>query len=153
MPLIGGVEQVFGNEREAKLLDKRFSDGADEVTFDLSSAYPGFMDGTVVRTFRYDRANGVITITDDIRCDTPQTMEFPILTDGKIEPGAAKGKWTITVKDKVLSVKVAFEGEQGWTPKIETIERPAEKCPVYRLAVVMDGKVSAAKFVTTFSVK
>jgi hypothetical protein len=150
VPLIGGVEQVFGEGRKAKFLGKSFSVEADEITVDLSPAYPGFKDGAIVRTFRYDRANGTITITDAIKCESPMTMEFPILTDGKIEPGAEKGEWMITVAGKTLAAKVVVEGAQGWASRIESIERTVAGHPVCRLAVAIDGKASEVKVVTTF---
>ena len=150
VPLIGGVEQAFGEGRKAKLLGKRFSDEADEITFDLSPAYPGFKDGTAVRTFRYDRVNGAITITDAIRCEKPEQMEFPILTDGKIEPGDGKGEWKIIVDGKTLVAHVAIEGAQEWTSRIERIERTVANRPAFRLAMAIDGKVQSVKATTTF---
>jgi len=144
------VEQVFGEGRKAKLLGKRFSAEADEITFDLSPAYPGFKDGTIVRTFRYDRANGAVTITDAIRCDAPTTMEFPILTDGKIEPGDGKGEWKIRVGGKTLAARVAIEGAQEWTSRIERIERTVANHPAFRLAVAIDGKAQSVKAITTY---
>ena len=153
VPLIGGVEQAFGEGRKAKLLGKRFSAEEDEITFDLSPAYPGFKDGAIVRTFRYDRAGGAVTITDAVRSDAPATMEFPVMTDGKVEPCAEKGTWILSAGGKALCVSISVEGAQGWSSRIEDIERTVANHPARRLAVVIDGKAQNVKVITKFGIR
>ena len=150
VPLIGGVEQVFGEGRKAKLLDKRLSAEADEITFDLSPAYPGFKDGTVVRTFRYDRTDGTITIADAVRVDKPVKMEFPVITDAQIAPDGENGRWLIKAGDKALRVGFSLEGAKKWSPKTEGIERTANEGTVTRLALSLDEPAKEVKVLTTF---
>ena len=150
VPLIDGVEQVFGEGRKAKLLDKRLSAEADEITFDLSPAYPGFKDGTVVRTFRYDRTDGTITIADAVRVDKPVKMEFPVITDAQIAPDGENGRWLIKAGDKALRVGFSLEGAKKWSPKTEGIERTANAGTVTRLALSLDEPAKEVKVLTTF---
>ena len=144
------MEQVFGEGRKAKFLGKRFSAEADEITFDLSPAYPGFKDGTAVRTFRYDRANGAITITDVIRCEKPEQMEFPVMTEAPITPGGEKGAWLLKAGGKVLRLTVAAEGAGAWSFKREDIERTVGGHAVTRLALTLDEPAKSVKVTTVF---
>ena len=150
VPLIGGVEQAFGEGRKAKLLGKRFSAEADEITFDLSPAYPGFKDGTAVRTFRYDRVNGAITITDVIRCGKPELMEFPVMTEASITPGGEKGAWLLKADGNVLRLTVAAEGADAWSFKREDLERTVGNQAVTRLALTLDKPAKTVKVTTVF---
>ena len=150
VPLIGGVEQAFGEGRKAKLLGKLFSAEADEITFDLSPAYPGFKDGTAVRTFRYDRANGTITITDVICCGKPELMEFPVMTEASITPGGEKGAWLLKSDGKVLRLTVAAEGADAWSFKREDLERTVGNQAVTRFALTLDKPAKTVKVTTVF---
>ena len=141
---------MFGEGRKAKLLGKRFSAEADEITFDLSPAYPGFKDGTAVRTFRYDRANGTVAITDAIRCEKPEPMEFPVMTESQITSDGEKGAWLLKADGKVLRLTVAAEGTDAWSFKREDIERTVGRQAVTRLALTLDEPAKAVKVTMVF---
>lgn len=81
VPVVGGQLQRTGRDAQAKVLKADFSDPADTLALDITSAYdtPGLK--RLVRTFAYSRTNeGKLTVRDEVRLETPATFETALIT-------------------------------------------------------------------------
>lgn len=81
-PVIGGQLQRAGRDAQAKVVEVRFSDAADRIVFDLTSAYahiPGV--ASITRAFVYTRDPAVsLTVTDVLTADAPLTLGSAVIT-------------------------------------------------------------------------
>jgi hypothetical protein len=82
VPVIGGQLQRPGRDARAKVVETTFSDTADRIVFDLTSAYshiPGVR--TLTRAFVYTRTpTTLLTVTDVFSADTPLAFGSAIIT-------------------------------------------------------------------------
>lgn len=81
VPTVGGRLQRTGQEARATILSTEFSEFADSVALDITSAYdmPGLE--RLVRTFIYTRrGEGDLTIHDEVELEKPATFETALIT-------------------------------------------------------------------------
>ena len=152
VPLIGDLQQQAGSDVNAKVLSTHFTEGKDEIIFDLTPGYRGLAPGAVVRTCIYDRQYAIFSVTDRIRLERPARLEFPIASTAAVGDGAEKGEYLVTSKKGgTLAVKMTVEGAP-WSVRREEIENPM--CPsVNRIAACTDKPVLSATSVLTVSLK
>jgi hypothetical protein len=81
VPLVAGVEQQPGAKAQAKVIRTNFTHEADEVTMDISAAYPVTGLKTLARALRYDRkGQGSVTFVDSFAYTQPKGFETAIST-------------------------------------------------------------------------
>lgn len=76
VPAPFGLEQGEGTEFAARLLGEPRFGTQDSLSFDLAGAYP-LRSGTWRRSFDFDRASGVLTVTDQWSIDRPNGASAP----------------------------------------------------------------------------
>ncbi len=83
VPLVAGQLQISTSKAQVEILDREFSDSADTISMDLTSAYAvGQLIG-LSRRFTYDRAGGSLTIEDKCSFDSPQSFGIQFITFGQ----------------------------------------------------------------------
>ncbi|MEX1113818.1 MAG: heparinase II/III family protein [Akkermansiaceae bacterium] len=111
VPVVGGQLQRTGADARAVVLRKDFTDAADSVTYDLSSAYPCPELKQLERSFRYSRdGSGSLTVTDRVQFTKPQTFGTALITLGKWQL-SDDGK--IIVRDGEKSVRIEIQATGG----------------------------------------
>jgi hypothetical protein len=111
VPVVGGHLQRTGADARAVVLLKEFTDAADSVTYDLSSAYPCSELKQLERSFRYSRdGSGSLTVTDRVQFTEPQTFGTALITLGTWQRGD-DGK--IIVRDGNHAVRVEIQADGG----------------------------------------
>jgi hypothetical protein len=83
VPVVAGQLQRTGREARGQVLRQSFTNAADTIVFDLSSAYDVPSLERLQRAFRYDRtAGGQLTVTDTVAFSEPQPFETALITFG-----------------------------------------------------------------------
>jgi len=76
VPLIGGCEQAAGIEYAARILTAELNPDDVRVAMELAACYPMSAGcRSCIRTFRFDKRAGVLSITDRFELDRSQTVE------------------------------------------------------------------------------
>ncbi|MCY3023403.1 MAG: heparinase II/III family protein [Planctomycetota bacterium] len=142
VPVIAGRLQREGREAQGKVLRTDFTDNADTVQFDISSAYPVPELKTLERTFVFSREKaGSVTVTDRVEFKNPQTFGTALLTLGKWEQLPDR---SLIVRDDKAAVKVEVDaGGAEWTVQAEEIQENAPVKPT-RLGINLSKPVTAA---------
>lgn len=93
VPLVNGCEQSPGAEYAAKVLTANCGTDRVEFSLDLTACYPtGAMCRKLLRTFRWEKSAGMLSIIDDYELDEPGefesiliTLDTPVPHDGRVE--------------------------------------------------------------------
>ena len=140
VPLPDGTLQSPGKDFTAKILHTDFTPDRDEIVLDLKGAYKSDNILKLERRMVYDRVNGTVTVSDDVRFAKPGPYESPISTFGTVVKRDAPGAFTIARRarggEKRLDFTVDTKGAK-WHVKEEKIPNPKRTEPT-RWAVVMD---------------
>jgi hypothetical protein len=100
----------------------------------------------------YDRINGVVTVSDDVRLAKPGKYESPISTFGAVVKNSAGESFAIVHKtendEKRLGFTVKTNGAK-WNVKEEKIPNPTRTEPT-RWAVVIDKPSTKHKVTFVF---
>lgn len=144
VPIVAGQLQRHGTDAKAAVLATNFTANADEITFDLSSAYdvPGMQK--LERTFVYQRGRAPsLTVHDEAAFASPENFESVLVTWGEIHR-TAPNELTIVDGSGAVRVKIDTHGAP-FHLRQETIEEDTEngRKPVH-LGIVLDDKVSKA---------
>lgn len=111
VPVIGGRLQRTGQSARAVVMESRFEDAEDVISFDIRSAYDAPTLQRLDRKFVYSRANrGTLKVTDRFAFSEPTTFETALLTFGrwyKIGPAALR------VADNGKAVRVIVDTPPG----------------------------------------
>ena len=131
VPMVDGCLQEIGGKIRTKVVSTSFSDACDEVSVDLTGAYPAASNlVSLVRTFTFDRGARRFTVRDAVRFSKPSAFESATVTR---TPDKLKGR-----------LKTSATGGE-WEESTEVIEDPGRASP-HRTAVrfrkpVTDGSV------------
>lgn len=149
VPLVAGKEQAAGKDAFAEIVSTRFTDERDKVVMELASAYevPGLK--SLKRTFSYDRGVEKLEVLDEVRFDTPQEFDTPVITKSDWKKIADNRLELSKGAEKVLVVIDAFG-----TPYELYSEKIAEEGgePYQRIAVRMTRPVKEARVKLTYTV-
>ncbi len=144
VPLLAGKMQRSGAEARGKVLKTEFSDEADLLALDISSAYTIPELKTLERTFVFRRgAQPSLSITDRIVFSAPQTIETALVTWGEWK--RADGN-TLVITDGADSVQVNIDTgglpfKLSSTTLDEDVSTPVK--PV-RIAISLDTPAATA---------
>lgn len=84
VPMVAGKLQRTGAAARAKVVKTEFTDEADTLTLDITSAYPVPELEKLTRTWVYSRAGtGSLTVTDHAVFKSPQSFGTALITLGK----------------------------------------------------------------------
>ena len=143
VPLVAGQLQRTGKEAHAVVLDKDFTDAADTMKFDLSSAYTVPDLTRLERTFVFQRGESPsLTVHDDVAFSAPETFESTLITWGKIR--RKDNELTITDGDTSIHVTVDTQGHPFHLQQQTINEDTENKRKPIHAGIVLDDKVSAA---------
>jgi hypothetical protein len=121
VPVLAGKLQEPGPERRAVVVRTDFTDDADTLELDLTSAYDVPDLKSLRRTFVYSRqGQGRLTVTDRVQFAAPQTYATALLTLGKCLPQGEDGLFIYDV-DQAVTVTLDTGG-QAFTLHEETID-------------------------------
>jgi hypothetical protein len=130
VPRVAGQLQVEGRQAAAKILKTKFTDKADTLVMDISSAYKVKELKRLERTFVFSReAAGRLTVIDKVEFTSPQKFGTALITFSPWKQLAANRLLVGEAPDAV-QVEIAVE---GGTLKIEP-EQIQEKLPGGRTA-------------------
>jgi hypothetical protein len=121
VPRVSGKLQRKGRDARAEVLRTEFTDLADTITFDISSAYD--VDGleSLRRTFVYSReGEGSLTVTDEVELSRPADFGTALITLGEWKR-REDGSILVYDFDEAVDVRLAAEGGE-LTVKAEEIE-------------------------------
>ena len=140
VPLPDGTLQSPGKKFAARIAGTSFSDARDEIALDLKGAYKSANILKLERRMVYDRANGTVTVSDDVRFAKAGPYESPISTFGEVVERDAPGAFAIVRKTKHGVKRLDFTVDANgakWHVKEEKIPNPTRTEPT-RWAVVVD---------------
>jgi hypothetical protein len=151
VPVVAGKLQRTGEEARGRVLKTEFTDEADTLALDISSAYDVDEIKRLERTFVYSRkGKGSLTVTDEVVFSSPQSFENALITFGK---------WKVLDEDSLLisdggeSVRVDIEaGGSGFEFKGEQIkEDMRDKRLPTRIAIKLKEPVMKAAVIVKIS--
>jgi len=146
VPVIGGRLQKTGQNARAVVLDSKFEDAEDMISFDIKSAYDAPTLQRLERKFVYSRADhGMLEVTDRFAFSEPTTFETALLTFGrwyKIGPSALR------VVDNGKAVRVIVQTPAGTLLDLasdDIQEDLAARRKATRIALRIDPPVQAGE--------
>jgi hypothetical protein len=111
VPVVAGKLQRPGAEARARVLDAKFSDSADVLRLDISSAYPVKELQALTREFVYSRGRApTLTVTDVAEFSSPQTLETALITLGTVKQVSPS---VLEVADEKEALRVTIESAAG----------------------------------------
>jgi len=145
VPRVAGRLQQTGRQAAAKVLKTSFTDKADILVLDISSAYAVKDLKKLQRTFVFSReGSGSLTVTDEVEFASPQPFETALITFDKAKPGPGDA---LLVGDGAGAVKVsiAVTGTRPFRLGSESIQEdlPEGRIPT-RWAVELAEPVTSA---------
>jgi hypothetical protein len=149
VPVVAGQLQRTGRAAEAQVLRTEFTDPADTLELDLTSAYDCPELKTLRRTFVYSREGaGGLTVTDAVEFNSPQTFGTALILRGHWEqrtPAPQEpGKARVLIRDGEEAVQVDIDAAgQAFTLQAEEIREDAPVIPT-RLGINLIQPVAAA---------
>ena len=121
VPLVAGKLQPTGSRARGKVVRSEFSNSADTLILDISSAYDVPELTKLERTFVYSRSGaGSLTVTDEVTFSQPCTFGTALVTFDKWEK-VSSSSLTIRDQEEALTVNIAVKGA-GFEIKPETIK-------------------------------
>ncbi len=107
VPRLAGRLQQAGGKARAKVLSTDFTDEADTLTLDLTSAYDVKQLARLTRTFVYDRGgDGSLTVTDEAELNEPAAFETALIT---ADHWKRQGDAALLVYDVRRAVRVTID--------------------------------------------
>ncbi|MCQ2402633.1 MAG: hypothetical protein MJ202_02760 [Lentisphaeria bacterium] len=152
VPRPADILQGTGAAFRAKFTNIKSTDDLDEITIDLTSGYPpeAYLE-ELTRTFRFDRVNQTLTITDHVRFNAPAFFESPVVSYCQWIPANHIGGYQLRhPKGQKLNAQVSVEGGE-WEMVEEEIVNP-NKPDVPRHAIRMMRPVTEATISVQFSI-
>lgn len=149
VPRIGGGLQPHGRQYAAQVLRKSFLSEKDEVVLDLRGAYSCPALERLERTFIYNRAQGAVTIRDEVAFSEPTAVDVPFTTLARVMKLKHAPMFVLVGQKSKLMVKVCVEGGD-WSWDKRTLENGCSTTP-RRVAVAFDRPVTAAIVEFTFT--
>lgn len=142
VPVVAGELQRSGAAAKAKIVRTDFTDAADSITFDMTSAYKVPELKKLERTFTYSRENGgALTVKDNVEYSEPKSFETALITLGKYEKS---GKNTLLISDKKEKLRVTLDtGGEKYTVASEEIKENAPVQPT-RIGIKLTKPVTSA---------
>jgi len=142
VPIVAGQLQRTGREAQGQVLRTEFTDPADTLELDLTSAYAVPELKTLQRTFVYSREGaGSLTVTDHVEFNSPQTFGTALITKGgwqRLEDGG------LLVYDVEEAVRVDIDaGNHSFALEAEEIQEDAPVIPT-RLGINLTQPVTTA---------
>jgi hypothetical protein len=110
VPRVAGVLQKTGRNARARLIKQEFTENADTLDLDLTSAYPVKELEQLTRRFVFSReAKGSLTVTDTVRFVGAQSFGTALVTLGEWEP-AGKDRLVVRYNDRSVYVDIDTGG-------------------------------------------
>lgn len=133
-----------GARHAGRVVRTSFSNDIDEVVLDLSGAYEGFRTGAIVRTLRFDRLHGVVTVSDRFDLDSPSEIDDPIITWRQVQDGGSEREFFLcSAEGPCMKVETEVSGG-SWQRVSDPVENSDRStCPT-RVAVRFDSPVRQA---------
>ena len=144
VPRVAGKLQRTGRSAAGKVLETEFTDAADTVAFDISSAYDVKGLKKLTRTFVFSRqGRGSLSVVDRVEFDRPEDFSTALITFCKWSRDGQSGLVVGDGKDKV---RVEIDtGAEPFELKPVTIDEDvrADRQPV-RLGIELKKPVESA---------
>ena len=149
VPRVAGQLQQTGGNAKAKIVSTDFTDNADTLVLDMTSAYktPGLKKLT--RTFVYSReGDGSLTVTDEVAFSKPQTFETAIVTHGG---WSQTDKGRLLIRDQLESVEVEGKASADLAPVTseEINEDTSSRRTPIRLAIAFAKPITQGSITLT----
>jgi hypothetical protein len=111
VPLVAGQMQIAGAKARAKILKSEFTDAADTLAMDLSSAYPVESLEKLTRTFVFSREGaGKLMVADEVEFSRPENFGIALVT---LEKWKQLGPTRLQIGEGDDSVQVSIAVEGG----------------------------------------
>lgn len=141
VPLVAGTQQKEGAAAKAVITATQFTDTADRIVMDITSAYPVPALTKLERTFTYQRTEAYIDAEDNFSFNQPQAYETAVITRARWKLANAG---TILLQGEKSQVQVTIDtGGLPFTIVSEVIDEG--KGPYTRLAIRLREPVSTGK--------
>jgi hypothetical protein len=151
VPRVAGQLQETGRQAAAKILKTDFTDQADTLAMDISSAYKVKELKKLERTFVFSRAgSGKLTVTDAVEFDGPQTFGTAMITFDKWQQLGPNRLQVGDGPDRVI-VEIAAQGNEFKIVPEEIHEDLHSKRFPTRLGIELVNPVSRATVTVTIA--
>lgn len=80
VPLVAGRLQGEGAGFSGRIIDRKFTDERDQIDIDMKAAYPVTGLKSLLRSFRFDRKNRNVTVSDRFEFAKPENFGTAIIT-------------------------------------------------------------------------
>lgn len=148
VPVIAGRLQVDATRVHPKVVATNFTDGADEISIDMTCAYDAPELRKLVRTMKYSRqGEGSVTITDRVSFSPPADYELGLPTNGQWKQIDDK-TLEFSINDK--SVTARIDTPDGFEVTCETIDEQG-KPPFPRVGIKLRKPVKEAVISVVFA--
>ena len=144
VPVVAGQLQRTGGAARGVVVAKNFTEAADTLTLDLSSAYAVADLQKLARTFVFQRGSSPsLEVRDEVKFAAPENFETALVTWGKIKSTGAN---TLEITDGDDTVRVTIDTQgRDFHLKQETIDEEVDtKRQPVRLGIALAAKVSTA---------
>lgn len=151
VPRVAGKLQATGAKARAKILKTEFTDDADTLVMDISSAYPVKTLTKLTRTFVYSReGSGKLTVTDEVEFTQPEEFGTALITLAKWKQIEGNRLTIGEGADAVQVEIVADGGEMGFDAQEIREDTPDKSVPI-RLGWEFTKAVQKAKVKTVIT--
>ena len=146
VPLVAGELQRDATKVKPKVLVTNFTDEADTITIDMTSAYSVPSLKKLTRLLRHERAGvGLVKIEDEFEFTTPQTFEVALISGGSWKD-LGDGKIELWQKKEHLIANI-----DSSSPYEIIAEKIEEEGMVFtRIAIRLNGKLNKGYIKLTF---
>ncbi len=150
VPVIAGQLQRTGLAAHAAILRQEFTDDADTLAMDISSAYAVPELKKLERTFVFRRGQPSLTVRDEVEMTSPQTFETALITWGdwkQISPNE------ITIHDGDAKVRVKIDtGGRPFSIRSEVLNEDVHTpTKPKHLGIVLNSPVEKAVVILTIA--
>jgi hypothetical protein len=151
VPRVAGQLQAAGAKARAKILKTEFTDAADTLVMDISSAYPVESLEKLQRTFVFSReGSGKLTVIDEVEFSRPEDFGIALITLQKWMQFDAN-RLKIGEGEDAVQVEIVVEGGEIRLDPQEIKEDTPEHLEPVRLGLEFTKPVKKAKITTTIT--
>jgi hypothetical protein len=152
VPRVAGQLQQTGRQAAAKVLKTEFTDKADTLVLDISSAYAVPNLKKLQRTFVFSReGSGSLTVTDEVEFASPERFETALITFEEAKPGPGDAL-LVGEGAGAVSVGIAIAGTKPFRLASESIQEdlPERRVPT-RWAIALAEPTTKATITLTIA--
>ncbi len=122
LPIINGCEQQAGGTSESTILRNEYNDVEMLMDIDITNCYPPEAEcAEYIRSYRFDRVNGSLRVTDKFKLNKIEDLETAIITLS--DDNAEKADFTIIPDENTIAAPDEIHASNDHSANPFTIKR------------------------------